>query len=94
MDEKKCFLCGRNGATDPLERHHCFPGKNRDNSEEYGAVVWLCGDSCHRNGPNAAHRNKDTRLMLSRYAQKKVMAEQDWDIPTFRMVFGRNYLEE
>lgn len=25
-DERRCFLCGRNGASDPLERHHIFGG--------------------------------------------------------------------
>ena len=48
---KRCFLCGKNGAADPLERHHIFGGPNRGKSEKYGLVVLLCGEECHRNGP-------------------------------------------
>ena len=29
MEEKRCWLCGRNGADDPLDVHHIFGGANR-----------------------------------------------------------------
>ena len=32
-EEKECFLCGRNGNGDPLDRHHIFNGANRKKSE-------------------------------------------------------------
>lgn len=50
MNDKRCFLCGRNDSGDPLERHHIFGGANRKKSEKYGLVVYLCGNRCHRNG--------------------------------------------
>ncbi|MCH5210411.1 MAG: hypothetical protein J1F01_05540 [Oscillospiraceae bacterium] len=89
---RECFLCGRNGNGDRLERHHIFGGPNRKKSEKYGLVVYLCGERCHRNGEYAAHRNKDTAAYLHRYGQEKAMKEQGWTVEQFRKVFGRNYL--
>lgn len=89
---KRCWLCGKNGAADPLDRHHIFPGKNRDKSEEYGLVVWLCHYSCHEFGPMAAHRNRETRKRLSEYGQRKAMEENGWSTEDFIREFGRNYL--
>lgn len=94
MDNRRCWLCGRNGATDPLERHHVFGGANRRKSEKYGLVVWLCGNECHRLGPESAHRNKTTMQILHRYGQKKAMREQGWTKEDFVRVFGKNYVEE
>lgn len=90
--DRKCWLCGRNGADDPLDRHHIFNGPNRDNSERYGLVVYLCHSDCHIFGPKSAHRNKDTRRMLQQWAQRKAMEENNWNTDDFIRVFGRNYL--
>lgn len=90
---KHCFLCGRNGSQDRLERHHIFGGKNRCHSEYYGLVVYLCGNQCHRLGPEAAHRNKETAKMLHQYGQKKFMREQNASVEDFRRLFGRNYID-
>lgn len=57
MDEKRCFLCGRNGAQDPLDRHHIFPGPYRKKSERYGLVVYLCHNRCHIFAKTAVHNN-------------------------------------
>lgn len=92
--EKKCFLCGRNGLYDPLDRHHIFPGANRSNSEKYGLVVYLCHSDCHIYGPNAVHRNPDVMKMLKKWGQRKAMKENGWTKKDFIKVFGRNYLEE
>lgn len=54
--------------------------------------VLLCGESCHRNGPRAAHRCKETALALHQYGQRKYMEEQDATVEDFRREFGRNYL--
>lgn len=89
---RKCFLCGRNGAADRLERHHIFNGPYRAKSEAYGLVVDLCGDRCHRNGKKAAHANIKTMRALQRYGQRKAMRENGWDTEEFIAVFGRNYL--
>lgn len=87
-----CFLCGRNGSMDPLERHHIFGGAYRSKSEKYGLVVYLCGKRCHREGAQSAHRCRETREKLRRYGQRKVMQEQGWDVARFIREFGRNYL--
>ena len=89
---RKCFLCGRNGAADRLERHHIFNGPWRAKSERYGLVVYLCGERCHRNGENAAHAKISTMRALQRYGQRKVMREQGWDTERFIAEFGKNYL--
>lgn len=92
MEIKECFLCGRNGSGDRLERHHIFGGSNRKWSEKYGLTVYLCGDRCHRNGEYAVHRNKDTMAYLHRYGQEKAMKEQAWTVEQFRNVFGKSYI--
>lgn len=87
-----CWLCGRNGTGDPLEEHHIFGGASRKKSEKYGLTVYLCGNRCHREGAQSAHRCRETREKLRRYGQKKVMDEQGWDEERFIREFGRNYL--
>ena len=89
--EKECFLCGKNGSMVPLERHHVFPGANRKNSENFGLTVWLCGDSCHRNGPLSVHRNREVADRV------KAIAQSRWEFnygtrEDFIRLFGRNYL--
>jgi hypothetical protein len=89
----KCFLCGKNGQQDRLEKHHIFGGANRKKSEKYGLYVFLCGNECHRNGKYAVHKNKDTMLFLHKYGQQKAMEEQVWTIDKFIEEFGKNYME-
>lgn len=91
---KHCFLCGKNGSADRLERHHIFGGPNRKLSERYGLVVYLCGESCHRNGIKSAHRNKDTMRMLHKYGQLKAMRENNMTVEQFKDIFGKNFLED
>lgn len=88
----KCWLCGRNGAGDPLDRHHIFGGAYRKKSEQYGLWVPLCHDRCHVYGPDAAHQSKETRRELHRYGQRKAMADNGWTVEDFIREFGRNYL--
>lgn len=87
-----CWLCGKNGSIDPLDRHHIFGGPNRDKSEKYGLVVDLCHHSCHIFGSEAAHRSQETRLLLRKYGQRKAMEEQGWTTEDFIREFGKNYL--
>lgn len=89
---KACWLCGRNGAGDPLDKHHLFSGAYRKKSEKYGLTVYLCHNRCHIFGPNAAHRNKDTMQQLHEYGQRKAMKEQGWTPEDFIREFGKNYL--
>lgn len=94
MEEKRCWLCGRNGAGDPLDVHHIFGGANRKLSDKFGLTVYLCHERCHIFGPEAAHRSGETAERLHRYGQEKAMREQGWNREQFRMVFGKNYLDE
>jgi len=90
--QRKCFLCGRNGWGDPLEKHHIFGGANRSRSEQYGLYVYLCGRRCHREGDGAVHRNAKTMQFLHEYGEKKWLEEQGKTIGDFIDEFGRNYL--
>ena len=89
---RQCWLCGANGNYDPLDKHHIFGGANRKKSERYGLFVYLCHNRCHIFGKNSAHQNKDTRLKLHQYGQKKAMEENGWTTEDFIREFGRNYL--
>ena len=92
MPDGYCWLCGKWGH---LEKHHIFGGNpNRKLSEKYGLTVFLCGESCHRNGEKAAHKCAETAQRLHEYGQRKFMQEQNASIEDFRRVFGKNYLEE
>ena len=90
--QKQCWLCGRNGNGDPLDRHHIFGGANRKKSERYGLVVYLCHFRCHEDGEFAAHRNAETMQLLHEYGQRKAMHENGWSIDDFIREFGKNYL--
>lgn len=92
--KSRCFLCGRNGASDPLDRHHIYFGANRKWSEKFGLTVYLCHDRCHENGEDAVHRNAEVCRRLQRYAQRRAMAHYGWSVGQFRAVFGRNYLDQ
>ena len=94
MENKQCWLCGRNGAADPLDKHHIFGGANRKRSERYGLWVYLCHSDCHIYGKEAAHNNKDIMQALHEYGQRKAMQEQGWSVEQFIKEFGKNYLEE
>ena len=91
---RRCWLCGANGSQDPLDRHHIFGAANRDKSEKYGLVVYLCHSKCHIFGPFAAHNNAKTMKMIQQYGQRKAMYEQHWTAEDFVKEFGRNYLDD
>jgi hypothetical protein len=90
---RECFLCGRNGAADPLDRHHIFNGPYRKKSEKYGLAVWLCHYRCHIFGKHAVHNNPDAMLLLKAMGQEKVMREQGWDTKRFIQEFGKDDIE-
>lgn len=93
-DINRCYLCGRNGATDPLETHHVFGGPNRRISDRDGLLVRLCGDRCHRNGKQAVHRCKATADRLKAEGQRAWMEKTGGSVEAFRMRYGKNYLED
>ena len=92
MRQRKCWLCGRNGSADPLDRHHIFGGANRKKSDKFGLVVDLCHDRCHIFGKEAVHQNAETMQRLHEYGQRKAMAENGWTVDDFRREFGKNYI--
>lgn len=93
--EKVCYLCGcctPTGYYDGLEEHHIFFGRsNRKHSEKRGLKVWLCGETCHRNGKRSAHRNRETDLYLKRIGQA-AYEEVYGDRAAFIAEFGKSYL--
>lgn len=89
---KQCFLCGRNGSADPLDKHHIFGGPYRKKSEKYGLTVYLCHHDCHIFGREAVHNNAANMLYVKQYGQRKAMKEQGWTVDEFRKEFGKNYL--
>lgn len=89
---RQCFLCGRNGSGDPLEKHHIFGGANRKLSEADGLYVYLCGNRCHRNGENAVHKNADTMLFLHKYGERLWLKKTGKTIADFIARYGKNYL--
>lgn len=90
--EKRCFLCGANGADDPLDCHHIFGGPYRKKSTKYGLTVYLCHKRCHIFGGMSVHQNAKTANQLKRYGQLKAMRENGWTVEDFIREFGKSYL--
>ena len=89
-DTSRCFICH---SRHWLEWHHIWGGCKaiRDKSERYGLVVRLC-HYCHNEPPNGVHQNKEIRLKLQAFAQKKAMEHYGWDKDRFIKEFYKNYL--
>ena len=95
QSEKECYLCGRNGTSDPLDSHHIFNGYGlREKSEEYGLKVYLCHFNCHIYGDYAAHRSRATADFLKAEGQRAFMKEYGKTKEEFISIFGRNYINE
>lgn len=88
----RCFICH---SRQWLEWHHIWGGCKaiRDKSERLGLKVRLC-HYCHNEPPYGVHQNKEIRLKLQSYAQKKAMKHYGWSVEDFRREFYKNYLEE
>ena len=85
----RCEICDKWAN---LHRHHVYMGnKQRNISEKYGAVMYLCIE-CHTEGKTAVHRNKEVRLWTQQEMQQKLMDENGWTVEEFISIFGRNYL--
>ena len=86
-NEKECFLCG---STRNLEKHHCFAGGRRKNSEKYGAWVWLCNN--HHTGAEGVHtHNFEADEFLKVIAQREL--ENIMTRDEFRQHFGASHLD-
>ena len=91
----ECYLCNMLLGIDtpaPIrEEHHVMHGTaNRKLSEHYGLKVYLCPYH-HRNGPQAAHRCRQTDILLKQAAQRAF--ERKYSPGKWMEVFGKNYLE-
>lgn len=87
-----CYLCelaGDYSVKSDLHEHHVFGGPNRKRSEEYGLKVYLC-PQCHLYGRHAAHKNKNTALLLHMHGQRAF--EQKHTREEFVEIFGRRYI--
>ena len=91
--DKRCFLCGRNGACDPLDLHHIFGGPYRKKSERYGLTAYLCHNACHIFGTNAVHNNRAQDLRLKQLGQRAWMERNGKTSEEFIKEFGRSYGE-
>ena len=83
QSEKECYITG---ATENLDRHHCFQGSRRQLSEKYGCVVWLRHDVHMR----LHDSDRELDLRIKRDCQSAFESKYDHD--TFMRIFGRNYL--
>lgn len=91
-DTTHCFLCGMNANLEPLDLHHIFNKADKEKSEKYGLLVYLHHSKCHIFGKNSVHQNGKINNQLKAIAQQKAMEHYDWDVDTFRSIFGKNYL--
>lgn len=87
---ERCFICK---SPHWLEWHHVWGGCKaiRDKSGRYGLVVRLC-HYCHNEPPNGVHQNKEIRLKLQAYAQKKCMEHYKMTKEQFIQEFYKNYI--
>lgn len=90
--EPYCYLCLRNGGTDPINRHEVFGGPFRQKSKRLGLWCYLCHNSCHQ-GTDGVHNNREKELELKRRAQQAAMDFYGWSVEDFIREFGKNYLE-
>lgn len=91
-DASICYLCGRPGGFEPLDKHHVFGGALRGKSEKYGLFVWLHHDSCHIFGRGSAHQSGETARYLHQQGQRAAMGRYGWGVEDFRREFYKNYL--
>jgi hypothetical protein len=89
-DSSKCFICH---SRQWLEWHHVFGGALRPKSERLGLKVRLC-HYCHNEPPRGVHQNREIRLKLQSFAQKKAMKHYEWSVEDFRREFYKNYILE
>ena len=93
QDKSICYICQQkpNYVDGTLEEHHVFGGTaNRPISEKHGLKVYLHAFKCHREGPEAVHKNKQVRLALQAAGQKKF--EETHTREEFRKEFGKSML--
>lgn len=87
--DKECFVCMKKNN---LHLHHIMFGKNRNNADKDGLMVYLCYE--HHEGTNGVHGKNGHELDL----KLKQLAEKTWceyynkTIDDFLKRYKRNYL--
>lgn len=90
----RCFICGRNGWSDPLDEHHVFFGSQKNAAERYGLKVYLCHYRCHEFGEDSVHKNAKVCRAVQAHVQRKAMKHYGWSVEEFIEKVGRNYIKE
>lgn len=92
-EDHTCFMCMEldddYSYKQNLEEHHVFGGVNRQHSDRFGLVVYLCPYH-HRTSAAAVHKNAANMLYIRQLAQKEF--EYGYSHEKFMEIFGRNYL--
>lgn len=85
MDE--CYICH---TTQNLHLHHIYAGTaNRKKSDEYNAVIRLCGKH-HNMSKQGIHFNKELNLKIKQRAQ--IELEKEYSHEWFIQTFGKSYI--
>lgn len=87
-DTSRCFICH---SRQWLEWHHVFGAALRTKAGDDGLVVRLC-HYCHNEPPKGVHQNREIRLKLQAFAQKKAMKHYGWSVEDFIARYYKNYL--
>ena len=79
-------MCFITGATQNLDKHHCFHGIRRKAAEKYGCWCWLSHDLHMK----LHDKDKELDNTIERACQKRF--EEIYSHDEFMNVFGKNYL--
>ena len=83
--KKECYVCG---TTYNLHRHHVYAGRNRQTSEKFGCVCYLCGMH-HNLSDEGVHFNIELDRELKDKCQR--VFELLYSHIEFMYFFGKNY---
>lgn len=80
--ERKCFICGSQGA---LHIHHTLHGSYRKLADKYGLTVYLCPEH-HRMLHDKGIFDKELQAIGQKYFEEQYGHEE------FMRVFGKNFI--
>lgn len=89
-DKDHCFICGATVLNGGTHKHHLFPGKNRQISEEDGMWVYLCPWH-HILGNHSVHNDPGVMQKLQRMGQAKY--EETHTREEFIKRYGKSYID-
>ena len=88
-----CYLCGKPGGYEKMDRHEPWGGANRQKSKELGLWVLLHHIGCHE-GPGSVHADGEKARELRKDAQRAAMLRYGWDRAEWIERFGKSELSE